>query len=45
MQATGKDTGYDVAHVAAGLVFVALISLVVLNRITGNASLALKVGH
>ena len=44
MQATGNDTSYDTAHVAAGLVLLALVGLFLLNRVTANVNLNAKVG-
>lgn len=44
MQATGNDTSYDSAHVAAGLVVLALVGLFILNRATVNLNLSAKVG-
>lgn len=41
---TGASTGYDVAHVAAGLVFVSLAALFLLNRVTFGVTGSVKVG-
>lgn len=44
MQATGNDTSYDTAHVAAALVFLALGLLFVLNRVTTSVNITAKIG-
>lgn len=44
MQATGSDSSYDTAHVAAALVFVALGALFLLNRVTTSVNISAKVG-
>ena len=44
MQATGNNTSYDTAHVAAALVFIALGVLFLLNRVTTSVNITAKVG-
>lgn len=43
-QQTGASTSYDTPAVAAGLVFIALIGLFLLNRLTVNVAGSVKVG-
>lgn len=44
MQATGNDTSFDSAHVAAALVLLSLVGLFILNRATVGINFNAKVG-
>jgi hypothetical protein len=39
MEANGNSTGFQTAHVSGGLVLVALLGLILLNRATLNVSI------